>query len=255
MEFTVSCESKLFYKDAHGNRWPYLPVKELHKRYPNGGYRIVADLKNSKGAPNLKLSHGTQTLAVHSYRRKLGFCEKTVGYIQVTDPENGGDAFVRIVKPSYEKLLLLLLLLLVATGIILIVVFRPNSTEEVPGLDKAAFAYNIEGMENTDPSQIALPGITEIKAKAGQTSVQYALINPKGNPCYLTYIITLDETGEVLYESGMVEPGKAVRDLTLSRALAAGDYPITVEARSNDINDYTVELNSGSIKATLKVEA
>ena len=32
------------FKDGAGNVWGYMPPRELAKRYPNGGYRIVAFL-------------------------------------------------------------------------------------------------------------------------------------------------------------------------------------------------------------------
>lgn len=39
--------------------------------------------------------------------------------------------------------------------------------------------------------------------------------------------ITLDETGEVLYESGAIAPGEYIQTITLNRALEAGTYDAT----------------------------
>ena len=39
--------------------------------------------------------------------------------------------------------------------------------------------------------------------------------------------LTLDETGETLYESGLIDPGYYVEYIELAQALAAGDYAAT----------------------------
>ena len=50
MEWSVKKqEYSVRYKDSKGRAWGYLMGKELMERYPNGGYRIVADMRRKEG--------------------------------------------------------------------------------------------------------------------------------------------------------------------------------------------------------------
>ena len=48
-------------------------------------------------------------------------------------------------------------------------------------------------------------------------------MNPEGNPCYFTFTLVLKDTDETIYQSKMVEPGKAITQITLSKELSAGE--------------------------------
>ena len=80
-----------------------------------------------------------------------------------------------------------------------------------------------------------------------------ALINPDGNECYFTYSIKLADTGEELYRSGLIPPGKAVMEFDLNRALSAGEYPVEVTVRTRDLKDVNIEYNAGNIDTHLEV--
>ena len=50
MEWSVKKqEYSARHKDSKGRTWGYLTGKELMERYPNGGYRIVADMRRKEG--------------------------------------------------------------------------------------------------------------------------------------------------------------------------------------------------------------
>ena len=84
------------FRDASGNDWGYISARKLSARYPNGGYRIVADLKKKENSSGENfLTGGTQRACLYPYKRKHTRTEKTVGYIDVSDPDHP-KSFVRI---------------------------------------------------------------------------------------------------------------------------------------------------------------
>ncbi len=254
MEWSVKeQEYSAVYKDRKGGTWGYLTGKELLERYPNGGYRIVADMRRKEGGKeDLLLRREESVWRLSPYQRKKRF-ERPVGYIDVSTDEEQ-DAYVRIVKPAlFRGLILPILVILFLIGGIL-TGWWLSHRNEVPGLDETAVSYRVEGFENTDPDSITVPGISVLRMDAGQQTVEYPLINPEGNTCYMKYTIRETETGEVLYESGLIEPGAAVLTFDLNQTFEAGTYDILVKVDTSDINDYTVELNGAEIPAELIVE-
>ena len=254
MEWSVKeQEYSAVYKDRKGGTWGYLTGKELLERYPNGGCRIVADMRRKEGGEEgLRVRSVESVWRLSPYQRKKRF-ERPVGYIDVSTDEKQ-DAYVRIVKPAlFRGLILPILVILFLIGGIL-TGWWLSHRNEVPGLDETAVSYRVEGFENTDPDSITVPGISVLRMDAGQQTVEYPLINPEGNTCYMKYTIRETETGEVLYESGLIEPGAAVLTFDLNQTFEAGTYDILVKVDTSDINDYTVELNGAEIPAELIVE-
>lgn len=78
------------------------------------------------------------------------------------------------------------------------------------------------------------------------------LENPPDNKLNMKAVLTLDETGETLYESGMLYPGGQELKVKLNKTLAAGEYPATVTATA--VDPETEEI-SGVVQAsvTLKI--
>lgn len=242
------------YKDKKGRTWGYLTGKELIERYPNGGYRIVADMRRKEGrTDDLLLKDKGAVWRLHPYQRKKSRLERTVGYIDVsTDMEK--DVYVRIVKRTlFRGLILPILILLMLVGGVFLGWWLSRQNQ-VPGLDETAVSYRVEGLKNTDPESISLPGISLLEMEAGQSTVEFPLVNPEGNDCYMKYTIQETATSEVLYESGLIEPGMAVLSFDLNRTLDPGTYDILIKVRTSDINDYTVELNGAQIPAKLVVD-
>lgn len=242
------------FKDAAGNAWGYMTAKELAGRYSNGGYRIVADLKKKENpSGDLFLTGEGKKSRLYAYDRKKKRTERTTGYIDVSGPDHP-DSFVRIRTGNVLRgVILPAAFLLLLCGLFFLGWYL-SQEEKVPGLDDTAVSYRVEGMQNTDPDSIALPGVSVIEINAGDTKVNFPLINPEGNNCYMTYIIRDAQTDEVFYESGKIEPGMAVLAFDLSRPLDAGSYDILVQVKTADLADYTVELNGAEIPAKLVVK-
>ena len=126
-----------------------------------------------------------------------------------------------------------------------------------PNIDSAAQPYSgaVGNAPKANPQaeSIAIPGYPKIYAVAGETKMDVVLGNPEGNPCFFVYELVLEDGGETLYTSGQIPPGEAVPNITLSRALDAGEYPAVLK-----ISTYHVEtqaaMNGANVKTTLVVQ-
>ena len=122
----------------------------------------------------------------------------------------------------------------------------------VPDLDPNATTPTDEAQEDK-PNGIRIPGYPSITIPADTTDVTMNLMNPEGNPCYFTFEIVLTDTDEVLYTSKMVEPGKAITDVTLSKGLSAGEYPAVIRITTASLEDGSA-MNGANVETVLKVE-
>ncbi len=106
------------------------------------------------------------------------------------------------------------------------------------------------GSANADG--ITLPGYSSIVLPAGEKTVQMVLPNPSDNPCYFRFTMTLKDTGEVLYTSGLIPPGMAVKQIKLSRALQKGDYTLQIQVETFSLEERT-PMNGGVQEVSLSV--
>lgn len=79
------------------------------------------------------------------------------------------------------------------------------------------------------------------------------LENPAGNPCYFTFELVLKDTNETLYTSKMVEPGKAITNVTLSHGLENGEYPAVIKISTASLEDGSA-MNGANVETTLIVQ-
>ena len=103
------------------------------------------------------------------------------------------------------------------------------------------------------PKGIRIPGYPEIEIPAGETKVSADFINPEGNPCYFKFELVLEESGETLYESGLVPPGKSIHEITLSRPLEKGDYPAVIKITTASL-DTNSPMNGANNRTVLSVK-
>lgn len=86
---------------------------------------------------------------------------------------------------------------------------------------------------------IRLPGYKSITVAANKKDVSVNLYNPKENKCYFVIRLVLIDTSETLYESKLIEPGKGLYSITLSKALKAGTYKAQLQYEPYDMNTLT----------------
>ena len=243
---TEIVEDKKFQYDKE-NEWKCYSKKAMKKLYPEGGYKVIGEVISKKGKETenyLTHSNGSQL-----YIQPLGTYKKLIyrkyGFIRSED-----DSFVIVKKNNLLFLLLYLLLLLLLIGGS---IWGIRSILNHPDLDPNAKAYeaNLERPADWDDSKILIPAYSDLKMYANTDELYVALFNPEKNPCYFKFSLVLDETGETLFETGLVPPGSAVTTVKLPRKFSAGTYPITIRIRSYQLDDYEKEVNGGEVKTDI----
>lgn len=125
------------------------------------------------------------------------------------------------------------------------------------GIDENAGDWNGQTLpDKTDDAPavgIKIPGYPSITLPKDQKTVNVALLNPEGNPCYFTFEIVLKETGESLYQSKLVPPGKAITEITMARALSAGQYEATIKISTTSLEDGSA-MNGANVETVLIVK-
>jgi hypothetical protein len=119
--------------------------------------------------------------------------------------------------------------------------------------------------EEYDPSQppaparsaqpaksIQIPGYGQIPMAAGSRDIAVNLLNPAGNPCYFNFELVLASTHEVLYSSGAVAPGDAIRAQRLAHTLDVGEHDVLIRIKTTSLQ--TLEpMNGAEVKTQLVV--
>ena len=100
---------------------------------------------------------------------------------------------------------------------------------------------------------IKIPGYGEITVPAGETTWQITLANPEENTFYFKYTVTLGDSETPIYESDLIEPGKAVREFEVTEPLEAGDYEIHLNISTYAMDEELTPLNGAVVKAVLHV--
>lgn len=252
MAFRVgNFECDKIFRDDRKQLWNYISEDEMQKLYPNGGHRILGDLAPRQTDDSLVLDgKNGEYHFLRPYNGKLAKGERVIGYIPLEEQ----DSFVRIVKRKRGRFLTGAILMFFLVTIFLGGLWLGQANRPVDDPVKIASGE----MSNPNPENIRLPGITEVHAKAGSTRVNQLLLNVEGNAVNLTYTMTLNETGEEIYQSKIIEPGYGVREFDMYRTFDEGEYPITILVSSSAIDDYdgdtNAAFNAGQLDAVLIVE-
>ena len=124
-------------------------------------------------------------------------------------------------------------------------------------IDENAGDWNGEKLpDKTDDAPAAgikIPGYPSITLPKDQKTVNVALLNPEGNPCYFTFEFVLKDTNETLYTSKLVPPGQAITEITMSKALPAGEYPATIQITTTSLEDGSA-MNGANVETVLIVK-
>ncbi len=144
---------------------------------------------------------------------------------------------------------------MVVGGVVLGVVLGNRNNAKDSAFDDSPVDYEWVMPEggDTNEDQIILPGYVDLTFPAGEQEIEVVLPNPKGNPCYFRYTLMLEATGEILYQSKLIPPGKAVLAIKLSRPLPKGDYSLLIGIDSVSLVDGRTPMNGGEQSVLLKV--
>lgn len=168
-------------------------------------------------------------------------------------------------KSGKKTVWLLSLLILLLLGVSAGVIYKLTRPEEksrlardelalggmLPGktpeeIDELLNAKVAEGMVNIG---IAAEPIFEENGKKGRIGIE----NIEANRYSFQVTLTLDETGEKLYESGIIDPGYYVEYIGLEKTLQAGDYPATAVFSTYSLDESEDKIAETRVKLTIHV--
>ena len=138
----------------------------------------------------------------------------------------------------------------------------PVSTDRISGGVKLVVDSNAgtEQPGNTVLEQgVVITGRDSMTFSANTKEETVDFINPEENAqmYYLTFELRLysgsGEDYEVLYTSGLVEPGKRIHSITLSRALEKGVYDAVIHVQPYRMNEQKTLTNNADMKIRLIV--
>ena len=156
--------------------------------------------------------------------------------------------FTLKIKLHHIIIISVALIALICGGIILGMHLFPKSD-----IDRDAVEYPWSPpADGAHAGEISIPGYDTLTFPANKKSVDIILPNPSTNPCNFRYRIILKDTDEVLYQSGRIPPGMAVKQITLSRALAVGDYNLEIQIETTSLSDAS-PMNGAALQVKLKV--
>lgn len=101
---------------------------------------------------------------------------------------------------------------------------------------------------------IKIPGYTTIPIAANTKDVDIELYNPEENQVHFQITFILNETGETIYQSKLIEPGQHLYHITLEKALEPGEHPITMQYSTYSADDEFTPKNGASVECVLKAE-
>lgn len=119
-------------------------------------------------------------------------------------------------------------------------------------------AQNWTGNKNTytgekNTNSIDIPGFDVMNIKADTKNQNVNLYNPEKNTCYFKISIFLSN-GTKLWESNLVEPGKAIYEITMNQTLSAGEYENCIlKYECFKMDEKQTPLNGSEIKFTMNV--
>lgn len=177
--------------------------------------------------------------------------------------ENSSQTDKKGKKGKLQMIIILLLLILLAVGAGMY--FQLRKEEPVDRLARDSLALGgmlpgktpqeiadllnekvAEGMVNIG---IAAEPVFEENGKKGRLGIE----NIAANRYSFQVTLRLDETGETLYESGLIDPGYYVEFVTLNRRLQAGDYPATASIVTYSLDETEDKIAETKVKLILHV--
>ena len=122
-------------------------------------------------------------------------------------------------------------------------------------LDESASDWDedLDSLSDKETKGTKIPGYGELTVAANSTDWKITLANPEDNECYFKYLITIDDSEDVIYESDYIEPGKAIKEFEVSEGLEAGDYKIKFMIECYSMDGENTRLNGAEVEADLHV--
>ena len=159
-----------------------------------------------------------------------------------------------LVVQTWQLILALVVVVaMVVGGVLLGVLLGNRNGDDAFNGSPVDYDWELQHGATTNPNQITLPGYADLLFPADKKQIEMVLPNHKSNPCYLRYTLMLEETGEILYQSPLIAPGKAVLEIELSRILPIGDYHLIIAIDSVSLADGRTPMNGAEHRVLLQV--
>ncbi len=257
-----------YYNKDTGFEVGYYTVKEMKALYPDGGIRVVGQLKYGKDeAGTIEVDGIEETV----YKATSGSRYKTIGYIEL---ETG--SFIAVKKDNIGAIilwtllgLLLLVALVLGTAYLVKTGAEPETTTTTAPLILDTDAEIGEGKLDlpskidTSNKNVTIVGIPEMNFKANQKEQNVILTNHKKNEgvCFMEFTIYLDKNGnkkiddadEMIYKSGLVQPGYSISKFSITRTLDVGEYDAVVMQQPYSFDQQRTKLNNMVVATKIKV--
>lgn len=191
--------------------------------------------------------------------------EQEVDHISDVTQEMEAQTQLRKQKKRKWRLLILLLLLLIGVGATLWYMnqSRPKGDGGLIYFDESAKSGNLPG-KSKEEIQAELDLIVEegmfnisiadeVFFENGSKEGAVRIENVKANPYYMQVSITLDDTGETIYESKAIKQDQYIEKIKLNKKLSKGSYPATAVFTALDQTTFDA-VGTAAAKITLNVE-
>ncbi len=248
-----------YYNKDTGFEVGYYTVKEMKALYPDGGIRVAGQLKYGKDQTGVITVDGIEEPV---FKATSGARYKTIGYIEL---ETG--SFIAVKKDNLGMIILWILLgaLLLAGLVFGMTKFiqansEPDTTTTQPPfmLDQNAEAgegkLDLPEKIDTSTKNVTIVGIPEMNFKANQKEQNVILTNHKKNEgvCFMEFTIYLDKNSnkkiddadEMIYKSGLVQPGYSISKFSINRTLDVGEYDAVVMQQPYSFDQQRTKLNN-----------
>ena len=157
-------------------------------------------------------------------------------------------------KKKKRFIIIFILIVLSAAVIASVVLFSlgPDKSKPALEIDPSAgdWGMDYDFGEKQNKNGIQIPGRERMYIEKNKKNVKMDLANPQDNKCYFYFKVILDDTAETIYESKAVPPGQSIRNVTLTRPLAEGEYSAIIDISTVSL-DGSTPLNGARTKLRL----
>lgn len=127
-----------------------------------------------------------------------------------------------------------------------------NTNDKSPGLKlQTDFGHT---QKKTKAPDIKIKGVTSISFDEATKTSYTKLSNPKGNPCYFKFVMKIKETGQIIYESDYVKPGKTIKSEVMTTTLQKGVYEGVLEIQTRALEKPHAEMNGLNTNLSIVID-
>lgn len=127
-----------------------------------------------------------------------------------------------------------------------------NIQEGTPGMTREELITAMQ--EKADKSKVSLKINARPIFEDGNSQGDLYIVNPVDNAYHMNVIIRLDDTNEVIYESGMMAPNQYIDKDTLLTKLDKGEHPATAYMHIFDAEDLEHSINTSTASLIIQVK-